>query len=1219
MNAEMKPVSRGSLRRTLLLTGGLTLLAALCSPLSAATGKKGEREVPRMLVRGGAPAATKINWRNGEQLKGSLTGADSEFLTWKTPLFTAPLRLKTEVIQRIDFDSPFSRADGSFRLVLADGSHLTGELEKLDASSLTFKTKDFATVTVKRDQVVCLERIGGQGVVLGGPFALLPEKTSGGEVNVEMAGNGDPFVVRGGGGGNNQPIALFLAAAGRAASPAFGLTSQRTQELPEKSMVEILMRTESIPDLVLMSSHDADAVSVETWGDELVLVMGDRFVSAGVRFSEKDRMAHLRLAWDRKEGRCALFGPDGKLWAEITPEKKADPLPAKEPEKKTGGSWLRRLLTAEEAPPATPARKASNGKGVALTNKGSGMVLERFSVTEWSGQPPPALSVAAPCIEMADEVIAGEPAGQTESTLSIRLPDGKTREVPLAGVRAIRFARTASLERDPSLTDLWFADGNLVHGKVKESKENKITVETSFATTPVVANLNHCRSIVLAEPAKKSDAGPVLAKLDVINDGEYTLHGTLQPAGGLFPGFQPVGAVEALVPTETKTLTMTRRVPEGGQFERAPALIHTKTGETLPVTLKGVTREKLEYVWDAAESHEIEVAKVHAVQFAAPVTANSGFDGPGWQVIGDSGTSRKGGSVVLQPGAGIGHSYLLQGGDFSFQMARQSGLTTLRIRLFCQGTDRASQSVNFLVGDFGSEIYCGLERTEGQMDNQREIPSRGGTNDVRIAFSGDQVEMFINGTRAVSTGSRSKSGKKSGTGLILETASLWGNQVGSVKLSAFVTQSTSCIAGPPAFSDEAKREALLLPRMRRDDPPRQVLVGRNGDLLRGEIEAMTSTHLSFRAGLETFKVPLDRVAAAVWVKKPDKDAPAAKVGEKPAAKKTAAADDEEEEDGGDAPQPGRVRLAITAKLRGLFAARAVEMDQAPATLRLLAAAANPVDAVVGDVLSKPATPSPGGKAVPSLQWLDLTNGGRIGLTVESWSGDKVTGQHPLLGKCSIPSSLVYRLSIKPPAPAGALAALADWTLVNTPDPVLPDDEGTSSPLSGKEGPDFKLPMLEGADFALSNNRGKVVVLDFWATWCGPCVKSLPGLVEAMAEFPADKAILVTVNQGETKDQVKKFLEARGLKMAVAMDASQAVAKKYGVDGIPHTVVLAPDGKVAFVKTGYEPDGDKKIAEAVRTAMGGAPAAKKEKEEPPKGDKVEAPAPGEPLLPAPKVN
>jgi peroxiredoxin len=136
------------------------------------------------------------------------------------------------------------------------------------------------------------------------------------------------------------------------------------------------------------------------------------------------------------------------------------------------------------------------------------------------------------------------------------------------------------------------------------------------------------------------------------------------------------------------------------------------------------------------------------------------------------------------------------------------------------------------------------------------------------------------------------------------------------------------------------------------------------------------------------------------------------------------------------------------------------------------------------------------------------------------------------------------------------------------------------------------------------------------------VKSLPGLVEAMAKFPADKAILVTVNQGETKDQVKKFLEARGLKMAVAMDGDQAVARKYNVEGIPHTVVISLDGKVAYVKTGYEPDGDQKIAEAVRKALPPdspeKPDGKPAEEKPAEASSGGSPA-AEPLLPAPKLN
>jgi peroxiredoxin len=977
-------------------------------------------------------------------------------------------------------------------------------------------------------------------------------------------------------------------------------------------MVEILLRTDSIPDLVLRASRDSDSVSVETWGDELVLVLGDQFKSAGVRFGEKDRMAHLRVAWDRPAGHCALYGPDGKVWAQIAPEKK-EVVPEKEGELKPVGSWLRRLFGEEESDPAS--KRQSYGRGVSLMNKGSSIIIERFWVSDWSGDAPPPVPGEGACVETAGEVISGEPAGRNGDALTLRLADGKTRDVALAGVRAIRFPLTANLERDPAVTDLWFADGSLLHGKVTQVKDGKVSVETSFATAPVLASLDHCRAVVMPEPEKKSDAGPSLDKLDVISDGEYTLHGNLQTSGGILPRFQPVGAVEALTPAESKKLTITRSVPADGRFERAPALLHVKTGETLPVTLKGVTREKIDFAWDAADAHDIDTSKVHAIQFAAPAIMNAGFDGSGWQVLGTSGknASRKGGMITLQPGAGIGHPYLLQGGDISFNMTRVSGFSSLRIKLFCQGTDRTSQSLNFLLGDFGSEVYCGVERSEGQMDSQTEIPSKGSTNEVRISFPGDQVEMYVNGVRAASASAKSKTGKKSGTGIILETASLWGNQVGPIKVSAFSTQTSSCLAGPPAYSDDARREALLLPRMRRDDPPRQVLIGRNGDLLRGEIEAMTSTHLSFRAGMETFKVPLDRVAAAVWVKKPDKTAP-----KEDADKKTASDSGDE---GGKPQAKAGLRLAIAQKLAGLFAGNAAAPEKAQAMeAKPLPPGVRIASTAPGDKKDE----KKDGKEEKGVQWLDLTNGGRLGLTVESWSGDKVTGQHPLLGHCSIPSSLVYRLSIKAPAPAGALAALADWALVNTPDPVLPEDEGTSSPLAGKPGADFKLPMLEGADFALSNNRGKVVVLDFWATWCGPCVKSLPGLVEAMAEFPADKAMLVTVNQGETKDQVKKFIEARNLKMAVAMDGDQAVAKKYGVEGIPHTVVIAPDGKVAFVKTGYEPDGDKKIAEAVRKALPDAPAEKKEEDKPKDEDKPkeakapEAPA-GEPLLPAPKLN
>ena len=73
-------------------------------------------------------------------------------------------------------------------------------------------------------------------------------------------------------------------------------------------------------------------------------------------------------------------------------------------------------------------------------------------------------------------------------------------------------------------------------------------------------------------------------------------------------------------------------------------------------------------------------------------------------------------------------------------------------------------------------------------------------------------------------------------------------------------------------------------------------------------------------------------------------------------------------------------------------------------------------------------------------------------------------------------------------------------------------------------------------------------------------------------------------QGETIDQVRKFLDTRDISTPVGFDATQSVARKYGVEGIPHTVVIGRDGKIAFVKTGFSPEGEKEISAAVEKAL-----------------------------------
>ena len=146
------------------------------------------------------------------------------------------------------------------------------------------------------------------------------------------------------------------------------------------------------------------------------------------------------------------------------------------------------------------------------------------------------------------------------------------------------------------------------------------------------------------------------------------------------------------------------------------------------------------------------------------------------------------------------------------------------------------------------------------------------------------------------------------------------------------------------------------------------------------------------------------------------------------------------------------------------------------------------------------------------------------------------------------------------------------------------DASKLSSIMGKPAPDFELQNLEGETFKLSENTGKeVLVLDFWATWCGPCIKALPEVMAAVKEF--DEGVrLVTVNQQENPHKVRKFLETRGWPVTVVMDEDLAVREKYGVEGIPTTVIIGKDGVVKMVHSGFSPGLKEELVSDIKKAL-----------------------------------
>jgi peroxiredoxin/outer membrane lipoprotein-sorting protein len=161
---------------------------------------------------------------------------------------------------------------------------------------------------------------------------------------------------------------------------------------------------------------------------------------------------------------------------------------------------------------------------------------------------------------------------------------------------------------------------------------------------------------------------------------------------------------------------------------------------------------------------------------------------------------------------------------------------------------------------------------------------------------------------------------------------------------------------------------------------------------------------------------------------------------------------------------------------------------------------------------------------------------------------------------------------------------SDATLVKQQQADAGDPPSASAALVGKPAPLFTLKDLKDQDVALAAQKGHVVVLDIWATWCGPCVVELPTLDKMSQDLAASGVKFFAVNQAEPKDTVQNFLDKHKLSLPVLLDEKGTVSQQYQAQAIPQTVVIAKDGTVAKVFVGFGPDSEQKLREAINDAL-----------------------------------
>jgi thiol-disulfide isomerase/thioredoxin len=124
--------------------------------------------------------------------------------------------------------------------------------------------------------------------------------------------------------------------------------------------------------------------------------------------------------------------------------------------------------------------------------------------------------------------------------------------------------------------------------------------------------------------------------------------------------------------------------------------------------------------------------------------------------------------------------------------------------------------------------------------------------------------------------------------------------------------------------------------------------------------------------------------------------------------------------------------------------------------------------------------------------------------------------------------------------------------------------GTLEPFEGgSTEPDFSLPDLKGATRAPADYRGKVMVVNFWASWCPPCIKEMPGIQRLQERLADQPFVILPVNVGELKYRVWKFVKLINFTLPVLLDSNSKTFESWGVSVLPTSFLLDTSGRIRY--------------------------------------------------------
>lgn len=991
----------------------------------------------------GAPEGC-LRLANGDVYEGQWLPSDGGLIRWNSKWFGEPVLFECRYLEELSVKAaPHEYREEPFRVQIRNGDVLHGDLVALDERTITLQCERHGLLRLNRSGLLKLTRLNNPSLIYSGPSSLEGWMMLDTESRRRRENSHEPVQYW-------DPV------------PGGGLKTDRWRaelyrplELPDKLEIDFQVSCSSRPEFSLALDQDVEnATRVETWDDALVLTKGPRFQL--IRFlGEGERRLRLRLFWDRTEGRLALYDDTADLLV--------------------------------SAPFQDRGKGAGGHPGFYIRNKSIDMALEQLRIARWNGQTPRKMQDQGIRIRKADGMVLRDGiVGFERSGNALLLQAGE--RLPVSDIDTIYFREDENLEPRKGCVEFSYPDGTRVSGSLLGVSSEQALVNADYAPGSVVVKLAGLRQIRFPgeEGMVSLDSGD---ELRIEGDTfRGTISGGGQPGTGQAIRWRALGSQNAVSIRPELSAQILRRNSQAVSNLDGDRLF-LKTGEILSCRVERVDDKGVRLRTGLSSLREVPLTIVKAMEFREGRLQMTGFGDRDWQEhrSGPEVLLRDANSVTLN-GGGLFHPSLLRGDEISFGLNwREKGQSAMTLGLFGGQLGAQHMPLEISFTCWGNRLWVSAAETAtGQQLDNEDVMVEGGATQVLIKINGERLAVSLNGVELMQFEFDLE--KRAGNGLALESGGSWPN--GDAKLNPLVVdrfeiRSSSGLLTSLKVDDALKQRALSIPRFRREHPDEFILIGSNGDLIRGSLTTVDDGGVVFVTRLRDVRLPRERLAALIRLE-----------------------------------------------------------DEAV-----------------------PVPPPVMGKEVAVY----LTDGSVVRVQPSEMSESMLEGTSPALGTCQLPVAHIRQIRLGAFEPVAGAALYADWVRKPAPEPVIPkegESGGRSSGLVNQDAPDFSLRTVAGESFRLSAEKGNVVVLTFWASWSGQSRQCFDELLKAVGSA-GDRVRFVSVNQAEPVTVVQKYLEKNKWSFDVAMDPSEKVGQTFGLEAIPHTVVIDAEGKIRWAQSGYK--------------------------------------------------